>query len=73
MFLLDNYELHITLLVIGWIATALGLVYVAAPLLSSIVQVNIPLGLFALSIYFAQEIWRVVKKGPELSPPALQD
>ncbi|MBG6083096.1 hypothetical protein [Rubrivivax gelatinosus] len=72
MFLFDNYELHIVLLLGGWVATALGLVYVA-PLLSSVVHMNIPLGLFALSVYFGREIWRVVKKGPEVSPPSLQD
>ena len=73
MFLFDNYELHVVLLIAGWIATGLGLVYVAAPLLSSYVQINIPFGLVAMSVYFGRELWRVVKKGPQPCPPAVQE
>lgn len=69
MFLFDNYQLHIALLIGGWFASALGFVYILAPFLAQFMPVNVVLGVLAMSVFFGKTLWDVVRRGPQIDAP----
>lgn len=69
MFLFDNYELHVVLLIAGWLGSTFGFVFYLAPALSQYMAVNTTLGVVALSIFFGKTLWDVVCRGPEGDAP----
>ncbi|WP_041930380.1 hypothetical protein [Methylibium petroleiphilum] len=69
MFLYDNYELHVFLLIAGWIGSAFGFVFYLAPALSHYIAVNTTLGVVAMSVFFGKTLWDVVRRGPQSDAP----
>lgn len=64
MFLFDNYQLHVILLLAGWLGSAFGFVYFLAPWLAQFLAVNTVLGVLAMSVFFGKTLWDVVRRGP---------